>query len=77
MAPPSSWPHEGKVEFRGYGLRYRDDMDLVLRNIDITIDGGEKVSHSCMVLPPFKYIFIKHFHEVHTMYIQQGKDLHR
>ncbi|XP_062999456.1 multidrug resistance-associated protein 1-like [Elgaria multicarinata webbii] len=42
-APPSSWPHEGKVEFRGYGLRYRDDMDLVLRNINVSISGGEKV----------------------------------
>ncbi|XP_053133014.1 multidrug resistance-associated protein 1-like [Hemicordylus capensis] len=41
--PPSQWPHEGRVEFRGYSLRYRDDMDLVLRNIDITITGGEKV----------------------------------
>uniref|UniRef100_A0A803TNU8 Multidrug resistance-associated protein 1 n=1 Tax=Anolis carolinensis TaxID=28377 RepID=A0A803TNU8_ANOCA len=27
----------------GYSLRYRDDMDLVLRNITITISGGEKV----------------------------------
>uniref|UniRef100_A0A8D2LRY7 Multidrug resistance-associated protein 1 n=1 Tax=Varanus komodoensis TaxID=61221 RepID=A0A8D2LRY7_VARKO len=43
MAPPSSWPHKGQVEFRDYGLRYRDDMDLVLRNISISIDGGEKV----------------------------------
>nr|XP_028561207.1 multidrug resistance-associated protein 1-like isoform X1 [Podarcis muralis] len=42
-APPSNWPHEGKVEFKGYGLRYRDNMDLVLRDINITIDGGEKV----------------------------------
>uniref|UniRef100_A0A8D2LRU5 Multidrug resistance-associated protein 1 n=1 Tax=Varanus komodoensis TaxID=61221 RepID=A0A8D2LRU5_VARKO len=37
------WPHKGQVEFRDYGLRYRDDMDLVLRNISISIDGGEKV----------------------------------
>ncbi|XP_054850774.1 multidrug resistance-associated protein 1-like isoform X1 [Eublepharis macularius] len=42
-APPSGWPQEGKVEFHGYGLRYRDDMDLVLKNINITINGGEKV----------------------------------
>ncbi|XP_061455661.1 multidrug resistance-associated protein 1-like isoform X1 [Rhineura floridana] len=42
-APPNNWPHEGKVEFRDYGLRYRDDMDLVLRDINITISGGEKV----------------------------------
>ncbi|NWU60420.1 MRP1 protein, partial [Pterocles burchelli] len=42
-APPSTWPEEGKVEFRGYGLRYRKDLDLVLKNINVTINGGEKI----------------------------------
>ncbi|NXN35985.1 MRP1 protein, partial [Rhinoptilus africanus] len=42
-APESTWPEEGKVEFRGYGLRYREDLDLVLKNINITINGGEKI----------------------------------
>ncbi|KAF4792003.1 Multidrug resistance-associated protein 1 [Turdus rufiventris] len=42
-APASSWPEEGKVEFRGYGLRYREDLDLVLKNINVTINGGEKI----------------------------------
>uniref|UniRef100_A0A8C5L1S6 Multidrug resistance-associated protein 1 n=1 Tax=Jaculus jaculus TaxID=51337 RepID=A0A8C5L1S6_JACJA len=42
-APPSTWPQVGCVEFRDYGLRYREDLDLVLKHINITIDGGEKV----------------------------------
>lgn len=42
-APANTWPEEGKVEFRGFGLRYREDLDLVLKNINITINGGEKV----------------------------------
>ncbi|XP_008584452.1 PREDICTED: multidrug resistance-associated protein 1 [Galeopterus variegatus] len=42
-APPSNWPQVGRVEFRDYSLRYRDDLDLVLKHINITIDGGEKV----------------------------------
>uniref|UniRef100_A0A8D0L527 Multidrug resistance-associated protein 1 n=1 Tax=Sphenodon punctatus TaxID=8508 RepID=A0A8D0L527_SPHPU len=42
-APPSKWPHEGKVEFRSFGLRYREDLDLVLKNINVTINGAEKV----------------------------------
>ncbi|KFP30660.1 Multidrug resistance-associated protein 1, partial [Colius striatus] len=42
-APPSTWPEEGKIEFRGYGLRYREDLDLVLKNINVTINGGEKI----------------------------------
>lgn len=41
--PPSNWPQVGRVEFRGYGLRYREGLDLVLKNINVTIDGGEKV----------------------------------
>ncbi|XP_040491214.1 multidrug resistance-associated protein 1 isoform X9 [Ursus maritimus] len=43
MTPPSDWPQVGRVEFRDYGLRYRENLDLVLKNINITIDGGEKV----------------------------------
>lgn len=43
MAPPSTWPQAGRVEFRDYGLRYREDLDLVLKHINVTIDGGEKV----------------------------------
>ncbi|NWI49193.1 MRP1 protein, partial [Calyptomena viridis] len=42
-APASTWPEEGKIEFRGYGLRYREDLDLVLKNINVTINGGEKI----------------------------------
>lgn len=42
-APASTWPEEGKIEFRGYGLRYREDLDLVLKSINVTINGGEKV----------------------------------
>ncbi|OCT61486.1 hypothetical protein XELAEV_18047511mg [Xenopus laevis] len=42
-APEPTWPHEGKIEFRGYGSRYRDDLDLALKNINVTIQGGEKV----------------------------------
>lgn len=43
MAPPKDWPQVGRVEFRDYGLRYREDLDLVLKHINVTIDGGEKV----------------------------------
>ncbi|VFV39953.1 atp-binding sub-family c (cftr mrp) [Lynx pardinus] len=42
-APPSTWPQVGRVEFRDYGLRYRENLDLVLKHINVTINGGEKV----------------------------------
>uniref|UniRef100_A0A8C9EX95 Multidrug resistance-associated protein 1 n=1 Tax=Pavo cristatus TaxID=9049 RepID=A0A8C9EX95_PAVCR len=38
-APASTWPEEGKIQFQGFGLRYREDLDLVLKNINITING--------------------------------------
>lgn len=47
MAPSSTWPQVGRVEFRNYSLRYREDLDLVLKHINITIDGGEKVGAQC------------------------------
>ncbi|XP_036923546.1 multidrug resistance-associated protein 1 [Sturnira hondurensis] len=43
MAPSSTWPEVGEVEFRDYSLRYREDLDMVLKHINITINGGEKV----------------------------------
>ncbi|XP_053528129.1 multidrug resistance-associated protein 1 isoform X1 [Artibeus jamaicensis] len=43
MAPSSTWPQVGEVEFRDYSLRYREDLDMVLKHINITINGGEKV----------------------------------
>uniref|UniRef100_A0A8C9L6M6 Multidrug resistance-associated protein 1 n=1 Tax=Pavo cristatus TaxID=9049 RepID=A0A8C9L6M6_PAVCR len=39
-APASTWPEEGKIQFQGFGLRYREDLDLVLKNINITINGA-------------------------------------
>lgn len=40
---PKDWPHQGKVEFKNIDLRYRDGLDLVLRELGFTVEGGEKV----------------------------------
>lgn len=40
---PVNWPEEGKVEFRDFQVRYREGLDLVLRGINFTVQGGEKV----------------------------------
>ncbi|MGH0129637.1 UNVERIFIED_CONTAM: hypothetical protein FKN15_048342 [Acipenser sinensis] len=42
-APPQAWPTRGHIEIRDYGLRYREDLELVLKNISFTIEGGKKV----------------------------------
>ncbi|XP_072882594.1 ATP-binding cassette sub-family C member 3-like isoform X2 [Hemitrygon akajei] len=41
--PAKSWPEMGKVEFKGYSVRYREGLDLVLKRLNLSISGGEKV----------------------------------
>ncbi|KAG8222673.1 hypothetical protein J437_LFUL002555 [Ladona fulva] len=41
--PPKDWPSQGKVEFKNFQVRYREGLDLVLKGINCTINGGEKV----------------------------------
>ncbi|XP_067225109.1 ATP-binding cassette sub-family C member 3 isoform X2 [Chanodichthys erythropterus] len=41
--PPPDWPPEGNVEFVDYSVRYREGLDLVLRNISLKVKGGEKI----------------------------------
>ncbi|XP_054913516.1 ATP-binding cassette sub-family C member 3 isoform X4 [Poeciliopsis prolifica] len=41
--PPTEWPTEGNVEFNEYSVRYREGLDLVLRNITLRVKGGEKI----------------------------------
>ncbi|KAL6475247.1 hypothetical protein MHYP_G00162870 [Metynnis hypsauchen] len=41
--PTGDWPSEGNVEFVDYSVRYREGLDLVLRNISLKVKGGEKI----------------------------------
>ena len=42
------WPEKGKIEFVNYSTCYRDDLELVLKDLTCTIQAGEKVSSSYM-----------------------------
>ncbi|XP_068898237.1 multidrug resistance-associated protein 1 isoform X2 [Tenebrio molitor] len=42
-SPPSSWPEAGNVQFSKYAVRYRPGLDLVLKGVNFSINGGEKV----------------------------------
>ncbi|KAF9129232.1 Canalicular multispecific organic anion transporter 2, partial [Linnemannia schmuckeri] len=37
------WPQEGRIEFVNYSTRYREGMDLVLKSISFTVEGGQKI----------------------------------
>ncbi|RDB20896.1 Metal resistance protein YCF1 [Hypsizygus marmoreus] len=41
--PSEVWPSKGEVEFRGYSTRYRPELDLVLKDITMTIKPKEKI----------------------------------
>ena len=41
--PPHNWPIEGKIQFDRYSTRYRDGLDLVLRDISADVPGGQMV----------------------------------
>lgn len=37
------WPENGEVKFIDYQVRYRENLDLVLKGVSFDIKGGEKV----------------------------------
>jgi ABC-type multidrug transport system fused ATPase/permease subunit len=41
--PPASWPSEGRVVFRDLTVRYRPDLDPVLRGVTADVAPGHKV----------------------------------
>jgi ABC-type multidrug transport system fused ATPase/permease subunit len=41
--PPKDWPKDGAVHFDHYATRYREGLDLVLRDINAQVNAGEKV----------------------------------
>ena len=53
--PSSDWPSSGKVEFENYSTRYREDLDLVLKDVNVVIGEGAKVSL-------FTYLSLSRFH---------------
>ena len=40
---PSAWPEQGAISFRNYSTRYREDLNEVLQDLNLTIKGGEKI----------------------------------
>ena len=41
--PKISWPSQGAVEFKNYSTRYRDGLDLVLKDINLAFKAHEKI----------------------------------
>ncbi|RYO99624.1 hypothetical protein DL764_006765 [Monosporascus ibericus] len=41
--PPVAWPANGAVQFHNFSTRYREGLDLVLKNINLDIKSHEKI----------------------------------
>ena len=54
--PPDNWPSQGHVKFDHYSTRYREGLNLVLKDINLDIPAGTKVYSECISihtdLPP-------------------------
>ncbi|CCE63528.1 hypothetical protein TPHA_0F00410 [Tetrapisispora phaffii CBS 4417] len=41
--PPEGWPREGAIEFNNYTTKYRENLDPVLKDINVSIKPKEKI----------------------------------
>ncbi|PIA13632.1 P-loop containing nucleoside triphosphate hydrolase protein [Coemansia reversa NRRL 1564] len=41
--PSAEWPASGKIEFRNFSMKYREDLPKALDNINLTINCGERI----------------------------------
>ncbi|KAK8776949.1 hypothetical protein V5799_029711 [Amblyomma americanum] len=41
--PPVEWPQGGEVQFRDYATRYREGLELIIKDITVSVHPGEKV----------------------------------
>ncbi|KFP32343.1 Canalicular multispecific organic anion transporter 2, partial [Colius striatus] len=42
-SPPEDWPSKGELEFVNFSVRYRKGLDLVLKDLNLQVHGGEKI----------------------------------
>lgn len=43
LAFKSDWPDKGEIKFINYKVKYRPNLDLVLRGLTVTFQGGHKI----------------------------------
>ncbi|KAJ2508223.1 Multidrug resistance-associated protein 1, partial [Coemansia sp. RSA 2049] len=43
VVPSAEWPTSGRLEFRDFSMKYRDDLEYVLKNVSLSLNPGEKI----------------------------------
>lgn len=41
--PPDDWPHDGRIEFKDVEMKYRPELDPVLKGVSFIVEPGDKV----------------------------------
>ncbi|KAI8065795.1 P-loop containing nucleoside triphosphate hydrolase protein [Gongronella butleri] len=64
VTPPEKWPSKGAIEIKNLKVRYDKDLDLVLRDVNVSIKPGERIGivgrtgsgKSTMTLALFRFV---------------------
>lgn len=43
LSPPATWPDQGCIKFQDFYVKYRPNLEYVLKNINLSIQSGEKI----------------------------------
>ncbi|KAF9933077.1 hypothetical protein FBU30_006578 [Linnemannia zychae] len=79
---PENWPNAGHVEFRNYSTRYREGLDLVIKNISFEVKPAEKIGivgrtgagKSSLTLALFRIIEAANSHWAKASHNEKDKD---
>ena len=41
--PPHNWPQSGQIVFKNFSLKYREELDFAIKNLNIDVKAGEKI----------------------------------
>lgn len=57
MKIPEKWPNKGEIQFENLALRYRPDLELVLKGVTTKINSNEKIGIIGRTGAGFQFIF--------------------
>ena len=72
--PGEEWPVSGAIEIKGLSLKYRDELPTVLKNVNLVIPGGKKVSERSRAQNIYLFYLslslLRFKHEVQILFIE-------